>query len=301
MSTDDWPLSAAATQLLADLREDGAPLTPPQTISRLAVKELVLRGHIRILEVKKRKWRSTSVLVQVGPAASAAHLPAPLDLLAARLPQTSRDELSSVIKSAAKHHPTLFSKDLRDAALEDLRRHGLVEDRAKKVLKVWTTTFPAPTERGRNGIAHAQHRIHQAASLPVLEKDADRAAAVTAARSLGALVLLAPAGLIAATELSEWVREQMRRGGQALADVDVTGLDDAFDVLAACGDALGHVIDSLGGDIASAIDGSLDSAVSAIDSGIDSGISAGGGDGSSGGDGGSGCGGGGCGGGCGGS
>lgn len=289
MSSETWPLSAAATQLLADLQEDRGPTTTPQTISRLAVKELVLRGHIRILQVQKRRLRSTKVTVSIAPAAGAAQLPAPLDLLAARLPQTTGDELSSVIKKTAKHYPTLFSKDLKEACIEDLRRHGLVEDRVKKVMKVWTTTFPAPTDRGRNGIGHAQHHIHAAEHLPILVKT-DPSAAEQSALALGALVLLAAGGLAAIASLGD----RLRRSGRPFAQAEWDGVD--FDVIAATVDALGDVIDSISGDIGSAIDSTLDAAVSAIDSGIDSGISDGGGDGGSS-DGGSGCGGGGCGGG----
>lgn len=286
MSNEAWPLSAAATQLLADLQEDRGPVTTPQTISRLAVKELVLRGHIRILEVQKRRLRSTKVIVSIAPAAGAAQLPAPLALLAARLPLTSGDELSSVIKKTAKHYPTLFTKDLKEACVDDLRRHGLVEDRAKKVMKVWTTTFPAPTERGRNGIGHAHHRIHDAEQLPLLVKT-DPGAAEQSALALGALVLLAAGGLAAIASLGD----RLRRSGRAFAQADWDGVD--FNVIAATVDALGDVIDSISGDIGSAIDSTLDAAVSAIDSGIDSGISDGGGDGGSSGDGGGGCGGGG--------
>lgn len=286
MSNEAWPLSAAATQLLADLQEDRGPVTTPQTISRLAVKELVLRGHIRILEVQKRRLRSTKVIVSIAPAAGAAQLPAPLALLAARLPLTSGDELSSVIKKTAKHYPTLFTKDLKEACVDDLRRHGLVEDRAKKVMKVWTTTFPAPTERGRNGIGHAHHRIHDAEQLPLLVKT-DPGAAEQSALALGALVLLAAGGLAAIASLGD----RLRRSGRAFAQADWDGVD--FNVIAATVDALGDVIDSISGDIGSAIDSTLDAAVSAIDSGIDSGISDGGGDGGSSGDSGGGCGGGG--------
>lgn len=292
MTTEAWPLSAAATQLLADLREDGEPITTPQTISRLAVKELVLRGHIRILEVKKRRMRSSKVYVAIRDASSASHLPAPLYLLAAHLPPTSGAELSSVIKETAKRSPTLFSKDLKEACLDDLRRNGLVEDRVKKVLKVWTTTFPAPTERGRNGVSHAHHRIHQADSLPLLVKT-DLHSAEQSARALGTLVLLSAGGLAAVALLGE----QLRRAGRAVANVDFTGVD--FDVIAATVDSLSDVIDSISGDIGSAIDSTFDAAIGAIDSGIDSGISDGGGGCSGGGDGGGGggCGGGGCGGG----
>lgn len=290
MSTEAWPLSAAATQLLADLREDGPPTTTPQTLSRLAVKELVLRGHIRIVEVKKRRMRSTSVRVSIGQAGEAAHLPAPLYLLAAHLPPTHGAELSSVIKEVAKRSPTLFSKDLKEACIDDLRRHGLVEDRVKKVMKVWTTTFPAPTERGRNGVGHAHHRIHDAARLPLLVKT-DPSAAEQSALALGALVLLAAGGLAAIATLGE----KLRRSGRALSHIDVTGVD--FNVIAACMDSLGDVLDSLGGDVGSAIDSTFDAAVGAIDSGIDAGISDGGGSGDSGGGSGCGGGGGGCGGG----
>lgn len=290
MSTDAWPLSAATTQVLADLREDGAPSTSAQTISRLAVKELILRGHIRILEAKKRRMRSTKVIVAIAPTTASATLPAPLGLLLAHLPQTNGEDLSSVIKAVAKRHTTLFSTDLKEAAIADLRANGLVEDRVKKVMRVWTTTYPGPTERGRNGIAHARERIRQADDLRLLvHTDID--AAGRSARALGALVLLSAGGLAATAMIAQRLRDQLRRGDRSMPEVAVEGFD--FDVLAACADALGDAIESLGGgDFADAIDSTFDAAVGAIDSGIDSGISDGGGDGGSGGDGG-GCGGGG--------
>lgn len=283
MNASPWPLSAAATQLLLDLRTDGAPSTSTQTISRVAVKELVLRGHLRIVGVRKRRLRSTVVTVACPGPSAASQLPAPLDLLALHLPASPGEELAKLVREGAKGNSSLYSKDLKAAGLAELRRHGLTEDRVKKTLGFWPTTFPAPTAAGIEAQARARQDVATASTLRDLARG-DEATALRAARAVGVLILLVPGGLaVVASLASRW----SLGGGGHSAEFDI----DGFDVLAACADGLGDALDQIGDD-ASGFDGAFDAVASAVDSGIDSGVSDGGGDGGSGGDGG-GCGGGG--------
>lgn len=293
MSTETWPLSAAATQLLIDLRTDGPGNTASQTISRLAVKELVVRGQLRILAVRKRRLRSTVVTVANNPHAVSRELPPPLYLLATSLPATDGDDLSKVIRKAAKAFPKLFSSELKASALEELTQSGLTEERYRKVLGFWPSSYQAPTPLGEQWAARARSDAAHVESLrPLL--DADPNTAYSAARSLGALLLLAPSGLAIAVALASKWRDGLGQGLDAAVGAG------GFDVLESLGDSLGDLLSTIGDLDFGGLDSAFDAIGSAVDSGIDSGVSDGGGDGG-GGDGGSGCGGGGCGGGCGGS
>ncbi len=283
VSASPWPLSAAATQLLLDLRTDGAPQTSTQTISRVAVKELVLRGHLRIVGVRKRRLRSTVVTVACPGPATASQLPAPLDLLALHLPATHGEELAKLVRAGAKSSASLYSKDLKAAGLAELRRQGLTEDRVKKSFGFWPTTFPAPTASGAEAAARARQDVATASTLADLARG-DEATALRAARAVGVLILLVPGGLAVVASLA---KRWQRGGSSRAADFDF----DGFDVLAACVDGLGDAVDQLGD--AGGFEGAFDAVASAVDSGIDSGVSEGGGDGSSGGGDGGGCGGGG--------
>ncbi|MBJ7471665.1 MAG: hypothetical protein JHD16_10205 [Solirubrobacteraceae bacterium] len=283
MTTSPWPLSAAATRLLVDLREDRAPSTTTKTISQLTVKELILRGHVRVLSVNKRRMRSTIVTVATAAPGSVGPLPPPLDVLARELPVTGSEELSKLIRKAAKGNSTLFSVELEKAALNELKARGLAENRVRKVLGFWPSTFVAPTAAGRELAARADADLTHAVNLRGLAEH-DENAAMRAVQTLGVLILLAPAGLAVLGGLAQRWR---RRGGRAAGELDL----DGFDVLAACAETLGDVMDSLGDDFGS-FDAAFDAVASSVDSGIDSSMSDGGGDGSSGGDGG-GCGGGG--------
>lgn len=285
MSTETWPLSAAATQLLIDLREDGSPRTPAQTISRLAVKELVMRGDLRVVSMKKRMFRKVEVRVATNPSGPRSPIPAPLDLLVRHLPITQNEDLAKVIKKARQGSPSLFTSGLKDAALADLVHRGLAEHRQKKVMGFWPSSFVGPTPAGREWAARARQNTGGVITLPALAEQ-DLTAAVRTAAALGAILLLAPGGLSIAIKLSRRWRERASRGIDAALTLDDIGWLDSID------DTLGSLLDSISsGDF----DGAFDSIADAVDAGIDSGVSDGGGDGSSsGGDGGGGgCGGGG--------
>ncbi len=286
MSTGTWPLSAAATQILMDLRDDGAPQTTAQTISRLTIKELVMRGDIQVLSMKKRRLRKPEVRVQTNPNGATPPVPAPLDLMVRCLPASSGDDLAKLIKQARKGHTTLFSKDLQDAAIADLKRRGLAEDRYKKVLGFWPSSFVGPTASGREWAARARQDTAGVVTLPAIAEQDPRSALQMAA-ALGALLLLAPGGLAIAIGLSQKWREGLGTGIEGALAVDA----DSW--LEGLGDTLGNLTDLIA---SGAFDGTFDAIADAVDSGIDSGVSDGGGDGGSS-DGGSGCGGGGCGGG----
>lgn len=284
--TSAWPLSAAATALLCDLREGGPPQTSAATLSRLAVKELVLRGQLRVVAVKKRRLRRNIVTVATAPIGAAGPLAPPLDFLASRIPATSGEDLSALIKVATQRQPQAFAEELKQSALGDLRRRGLIEDRKKRVLGMFSTTYPAPTPLGQQWQQVGRQHLAAAQSLPDLAQQ-DRERATHTARSLGALVLLAPAALATVALLAVLGPSTSRTPS---ADVDLD--DDSFDVLSACVAALGDVAEDLGGAL-DGLDSAFDAVADAVDSAIDSGISDGGGDGGSSSDGGDGGGGGG--------
>lgn len=282
MSTETWPLSAAATQLLMDLRDDGPVATTAQTISRLTIKELVMRGDLQVVSMKKRMWRKTEVFVRTNPNGATLPLPAPLDLMVRYLPATSGDDLAKLIKKARKANATLFSKDLKDAALADLKARGLAEDRYRKVLGFWPSSFVAPTASGHQWAARARQDTAGAVSLPAIA-ERDPQLAFRTATALGALLLLAPGGLAIAIGLSQKWREGLASGLDAAMVIDGDTWLDSLD------DTLGNLIDVIG---TGNFDGAFDAIADAVDSGIDSGVSDGGGDGGSDGGGGGGCGGG---------
>lgn len=308
---ETWPLSAAATQVLIDLRPDRAPLTSPQKVSRLAMKELVLRGALQITSIKPRKVRKTSLRISTGHLTGSATLPAPLGMLLRALPEADDTELSDVIRRAAKRDPKLFSTKLKDAAIAELVRLGLAEEQVLRVARFFRRTVVVPTKSGVLAAETANAAVKRAIALEVLAVR-DVSAAAREADELGIFVLLGPSGLSVAGKIAR------RRRGLSKGDGGDVNFDSAFDdstgghhgshgtvitdhagaaatnvsIIALIDQAFGDVIDSVDGAFAS-----FDAAFDSVDSSFDAGISDGGGDGGGGGgDGG----GGGCGGGCGG-
>lgn len=293
-----WPLSAAATQLLLGM--DAGSATDHRVIARLAVKELVLRGHLRIDEVKKRRWRSTVVRISRVPAA-AATLPPPLETLGRAFGDPHQAELSAVIRLAVKRDTRLFTKRLKEESLAALEQQGLAEQRERRSLGLFRTRSWALTSLGRDAAQMARAGVERASALAdgrtTGPADAEREAA-----DLGLFVLLAPAGIGVASKIA--LRRRARRGGDggavAIDDVD-TG--QGFHLFHGCDDAFGGLFDGLDAGLDGidagldstfdSIDAAMDSVGSSIDAGIDSGVSDGGGDGGGGDGGGGGCGGGG--------
>lgn len=56
----DWPLSAASTALLR------SPRTSAAEVLRLALRELVVRDVLRVVDVQHRRWSRTRVTVSRG-------------------------------------------------------------------------------------------------------------------------------------------------------------------------------------------------------------------------------------------
>lgn len=299
MDVRTWPLSAASTQLLLGMASTQA--TDARVIARLAVKELVLRGHLRIDEVKKRRWRSTVVRISRVEGA-AATLPPPLATLLQAFGTPHRAELAAVIRLAVKRDSRLFTKRLKDESLGALEQLGLAEQRQRRSLGLFRTTVFALTPAGLDAANVAQDAVARAVALA--EGGAgDPAAAEREASDLGLFVLLAPSGIGTASKLAH--RRRARSGSGVLVDGDDAGMlgGQGFRLLDSCDDAFGELFDALGAGADGidagldgtfdSIDAAMDSVGSSIDAGIDSGVSDGGGGDGGGGDGGGGCGGGG--------
>lgn len=139
-----WPLSAAATAVLRD------PQTPPPALLRLTLRELVVRGVVRVHVAPQRGRRAPVVRLAPGDA-DAAGLPAPLRQLAGALaPHLSADGTPA---HAAVRKATGWRTDLgslvRQAARDELRTAGLLAEEHGKLLGVVPRTRWQPTPSGR--------------------------------------------------------------------------------------------------------------------------------------------------------
>lgn len=157
-----WPLSAPATALLRD------PRAPQHLLLRLALRELVVRGVVRVSALDRRRWRPSSVRLAPG-AVTAAGLPSPLALLAEallpRLAAEGTDALQAVQKAAGWRAD--LATRVRDGAREELRAAGLLAQTPGRLLGViprsrWTLT---PSGRAWAGSA-ADSAVAAAAVLP---------------------------------------------------------------------------------------------------------------------------------------
>jgi len=125
-----WPLSAPATALLRD------PGTATHLLLRLALRELVVRGVVRVLAVEEHRWRPASV--QLSPGIDAAALPPPLALLAeALLPRLSAEgtPAHAAVQRASGWRADLATR-VRDAARDELRAAGLLAQEEGRLLGV---------------------------------------------------------------------------------------------------------------------------------------------------------------------
>jgi len=125
-----WPLSAPATALLRD------PGAAPHVLLRLALRELVVRGVVRVHAVEKHRWRPASV--RLSPGVDNAALPPPLALLAeALLPRLSAEGTPAL---AAVQRTSGWRADLatrvRDAARDELHTAGLLAQEQGRLLGV---------------------------------------------------------------------------------------------------------------------------------------------------------------------
>ena len=157
-----WPLSAPATALLRDPRTDASLLL------RLALRELVVRGVVRVSRLDERRWRSTAVELAPGGTAPDA-LPPPLARLAeALLPRLRPQGIAAhaAVQKAAGWRADLATR-VRDAARDELRATGLLRPESQRLLGVvprtrWTLT---PSGRAWAGSA-ADGTVAAAGVLP---------------------------------------------------------------------------------------------------------------------------------------
>lgn len=128
-SPGEWPLSAAATVLLR------TPRTSAAEVLRLALRELVVRDVLRVVEVQPRRWSRERVTVQRG-SADPRGLPVPLTALAsALLPQVGpgNADVAKTIRKALGWRQDLPSRLRRDA-LQHLADRGLLAARRERLL-----------------------------------------------------------------------------------------------------------------------------------------------------------------------
>ena len=286
METQQWPLTAAATQTLlaiaASASPKGAGAPAPKEVVKLALKELLVRGAYRI-QIEKRRFGKAKVTLYPQQAAS---LPWPLATFDGALRPHTPGEIGSVIKMARKYRKTLI-KDVGELFLGELTQRDLVEQRTEKALGIFSTTRWRRTASGDAWAATAAQHVQRLQGLPS-EAESDPNSAARAAAAAGALALMVPVALAVLARL----RRRSRRHGGDL-DMDFVYLSDgaAFDPFDSVGDlfdsALEGGIDGIDAGV-DAIDSAMDSVADSIDSAVDSGVDAGGGSDGGGGDGGGG-------------
>lgn len=324
VDTKTWPLSAAATQVLLD--HERSSKTTASVVGRLALKELVVRGAVRVTRIEAKKRRKTKVGIST-TSLDTRSFPTPLPLLRGALPETVDGDLAKAIQKAIKKDSQLFRERLRDEANRELVRRGLIEEHERHVLLIFPKRWVTLTKEGVLAAEAARAAVARAEALEVLAVR-DVAGAAREAEELGIFVLLVPTGLGTVAKISK-----RRRSGEGIdLDLDLGTDDDdrapdgsssatgsshshsdhssgpdpvligagvvaaEFSILAAVDGAFEEAFADDGFDAVTSF-GDFDSAFASIDSSIDSSMSDGGGDGGSGGDGGGGgCGGGGCGG-----
>ena len=269
-----WPLTAAATQILLELplssAPKGGPAPEPKDAVKLALKELILRGAYAI-QIQKRRFRKDKVTLLPGQASAA--LPGTLAQFDSALRPYAPDEIGKVIAGARRARPKLI-KDMGELFLEELVTWSLVEAVHDKVLGLFPRTRYRRTASGDAWASSATQHVARLQALPQ-EAESQPQTAAQAAAVAGALVLMVPAALAAIFRL----RRRSRRLGGDL-DLSFGYLD--FDLFDGVGDmfdsALDGGLDGLDAGI-DAVDSALDSVADSIDSGVDSGVDSGGGDG----------------------
>lgn len=294
--TRQWPLTAAATQLLlalpaSDAKPRGMP--PPKQTVKLGVKELIVRGAYRIyIEQGRRRSTKVTLIPQRRPA-----LPPSLHSFDAALRPWTPAEIKEVIKKARKANSTLI-EDLGELFQSELADRGLIAETRRKALGLFPTAKWARTPSGDSWAATGAQYLQRLESLPV-EMESDPQSAARVAAIAGALTLMVPMAMASVARLR---RRRSSRGGDLNMNFLYVAGDDfsgdagedptGFDPFDAVGDLFDSVLegglDSLDAGI-DAVDSALDALADSIDSAVDAGVDAGGGgDGGGGGNGGGG-------------
>ena len=269
-----WPLTAAATEILLALPLSSAPkggsAPDPKDAVKLALKELILRGAFRI-QIEKRRLRKDKVTLLPGQAS--APLPATLAQFDSALRPHTPDQVAKVVAAARRGNPKLI-KEVGDLFLQELVGWGLVEAMHEKVLGLFSRTRYRRTASGDAWAASASQHVARLQALPD-EAESQPQTAAQAAAVAGVLVLMVPAALSAIFRLR-------RRGRRFGGDLDLDFGYVGFDLFDGVGDmfdsALEGGLDGLDAGV-DAVDSALDSVADSIDSGVDSGVDSGGGDG----------------------
>lgn len=139
-----WPLSAPATAVLRD------PGTAPQVLLRLALRELVVRGAVRVHRVERARHGPGTVRLAPGDV-DASSLPVPLRLLAtALLPHLTAEgtPARTAVRRAAGWRADL-SPRVREAARHELDAAGLLRQEHDRLLGVLPRTRWQLTPTGR--------------------------------------------------------------------------------------------------------------------------------------------------------
>lgn len=247
----DWPLSAAATQLLRVPKEDGRELL------KLTLKELVLRKVWAVEERPQKKLLHGHRIVKAFvPGERDCPQLGPLPRVDAALRSVCRPdghEVRDAVKQIVGSGTRLTHGVREDARAEATGQGLLVVERTRKLgLVPWTTIELTPT--GQSWLAETYRREDELG-----EALADRPeAALAHAGGMAALVLLA-------------------------TPLTLSALDDAVERLNAAGSAAfgGGDFGDLDLDFGGAFDGAFDSAVDAGSSDGGGGGDGGGGDGGS--------------------
>ena len=139
-----WPLSAPATVMLRD------PRTSPGELLRLALRDVAVRGVVRVTLGEQSRRRPAEVRLAPGDV-DAAGLPAPLAVLAgALLPHLDRDGTPAhrAVQQASGWRADLASR-VRTAARQELQAAGLLVPARGRLVGVIPLTRWRRTGSGR--------------------------------------------------------------------------------------------------------------------------------------------------------
>ncbi len=145
-----WPLSAPATAMLRD------PRTPPDELLRLALRELAVRGAVRVQLHEQSGRRKAQVRLLPGEV-DAAGLPGPLAVLAgALLPHVDPGGTPAhrAVQQASGWRADLAAR-VRTAARQELQAAGLMVPARGRLLGVVPVTRWQLTGSGRAWAASA--------------------------------------------------------------------------------------------------------------------------------------------------
>lgn len=249
VQAQQWPLTAAATQILLALPEPSAPkgadagaTVPALADGALSIKELIVRGAYRAqVGLPSRVFRDRKVVLlpQQPP-----WLPGSLAELDQVLRPHTPADVGTVIKHACRACGLWAGGEKLAGRLgilpwNELAERGLVEQGKQKMLG-----FVSYPTRGRTASGHAwahtaEQHVQRLQGLPQ-EAENDPRTAAWAAAAAGALVLLVPAVLPSLARLS---RRSRRRGGDLDLDFAYHSDGVAFDPFNAVGDLFASALE----------------------------------------------------------